>query len=691
MTFPDDREVTPARTAPSLRRTVVVGLLAAAALLAPVAGAAAAAAATVAAPAAAALPALAPMRLTQPVTDPTGILGPEQRTAITTQLDELAGVTRFELYVVLVPGFDGASGQAWAEQAGAASGFGRTQLVLAIAPDDRLFGIGADAGAVPADVVSQMKDDITAALRSDLDYVAAVRSTVKTLTAVDHGTFASADGSTVVFHGDLGTFVVPVFLILVVVVVIVVVRSHRSRTRGPGGRPLPNLDDLRTRAGSALVAADDAVKSSTEELAFAKAQFGLQATDQFTAAVDAAREDVRKAFSIQQLLDDEIPEPDHVKSQMLTDILALCERASTTLTAQEAAFQQLRDIQSRLPEHVAELEQRIAEVRAHVQTSRVALTELGRRYPPSALASIAANPDQATQLLDGAAESVLAARADITADDRPTAVIRTRAAQLAVGQAAQLLDAVDNAGTELESAAPRLAQAVASITADVTDAERLAHADPTLAPLVSRARAAITQGREAQTTGDPLAALRELTAAEAAIDAALAPLRAADEQIQRATAMLGQTISQADALIRATNDFIDTRRGAVGPTARTRLAEAFRHQQLAVAYQPNDPQRALDEAQRALELARSARDIAQSDVDNGGGFGTGQNNVGGMILGGIILDSLLRGGRNGGGFGGSSFDDGSFFGGGSSFGGGGGGGSFGGGSSYGGGGGGGSF
>src|SRR5699024_9932637 len=139
-----------------------------------------------------------------------------------------------------------------------------------------------------------------------------------------------------------------------VVVIVTVVRSRkRKAVGGATGTPQLSVEELRKRAGTALVAADDAVKSSDEELAFAKAQFGLQATDQFTAAVDAARKDVQKAFHIQQLLDDEIPEPDHVKGQMLTDILALCEKASATLRAQEAAFQELRDMQSRLPEHLA--------------------------------------------------------------------------------------------------------------------------------------------------------------------------------------------------------------------------------------------------------------------------------------------------------------------------------------------------
>ncbi|MGP7960178.1 TPM domain-containing protein [Sanguibacter sp. A247] len=704
--------MTPSRVAHPLRRAFVGALLAAAAALGPAALAPAAAAPVSVAPvgvnaqgaavdgvaaqgaaahglaakggARAGLAARAPERLREPVTNPENILSASQVSAITTRLEELSRATTFELYVVVTRNFSTMSGRDWANATADASGFGRTQVVLAVAADDRLFGIGAkDDSAVPTDAVAQIEDDVRDALRDDFNYVAAVDATANTLTAVEAGTFGEAAGGGTSSSSGMPLVVVLLLVGIGAIIIVSVVKSRKkTAVGGPGPRPghqVPqlSLEELRKRAGTALVAADDAVKSSAEELAFAKAQFGLQATDQFTRAVDAARADVQKAFHIQQLLDDEIPEPDHVKGQMLTDILGLCERASATLTAQEAAFHELRGMRARLPEHLDELEQRSGEVRARVHTSRVALAELARRYPARALASISANPDQALELLDGAAESVTEARADVAKEDRATAVVRTRAAQLAVGQAASLLDAVDGAGAELEAAGPRLVSAIASISSDVTDAQRLAHSNPAIAPYVTRAQGAITQGRSAQSSGDPLAALRELTAAEAAIDEALAPLRAADEQIRRSSAMLVQVMGQADAMIRGVDDFISTRRGAVGPTARTRHAEAVRHLQGAHQLREIDPQRALAEAQRALDLARSARDIAQSDVnrDRGPGpGGGGMNNVGGMILGGIILDSLLRGG-GGGGFGGGGFGGGGGFsgGGGGGFSGGGGG------------------
>ena len=64
-------------------------------------------------------------------------------------------------------------------------------------------------------------------------------------------------------------------------------------------------------------------------------------------------------------------------------------------------------------------------------------------------------------------------------------------------------------------------------------------------------------------------------------------------QNRRAAASLEQALMTARSTIDAADDFINTRRGAVGPEARTRLAEAQRHFDLAVELGRDDPTRAL--------------------------------------------------------------------------------------------------
>ena len=66
----------------------------------------------------------------------------------------------------------------------------------------------------------------------------------------------------------------------------------RKKQAASGGTPAAQasgpaamtVEQLRTQAGSALVQADDTVRAAAEELSYAQAQFGLSATDAFTAA-----------------------------------------------------------------------------------------------------------------------------------------------------------------------------------------------------------------------------------------------------------------------------------------------------------------------------------------------------------------------------------------------------------------------
>ncbi|MCX6462469.1 MAG: hypothetical protein NTW05_02580, partial [Pseudonocardiales bacterium] len=164
---------------------------------------------------------------------------------------------------------------------------------------------------------------------------------------------------------------------------------------------------------------------------------------------------------------------------------------------------------------------------------------------------------------------------------------------------------------------------------------------------------------------DPIAALRLVDDAGAALDAAIAQARAAAEGARRAAAVLEQTLVTARSAVAAAEDFVATRRGAVGAAARTRLAEAQRHLQAATA--GGDPAAALQEARRADSRAQEALRLAQQDVSgwsgaSGQGSGLGAD-LGSLILGGII-SGATRGGFGGGGLGGGGGFGGGFGGGG---------------------------
>jgi hypothetical protein len=118
---------------------------------------------------------------------------------------------------------------------------------------------------------------------------------------------------------------------------------------------------------------------------------------------------------------------------------------------------------------------------------------------------------------------------------------------------------------------------------------------------------------------------------------------------------LDQTIFTARSSIDSVTDFITTRRGAIGSQARTRLMEAQRYLDQAVAQSAADPVSALSAAQRANELAQRAQDAARSDLSqwhSGPVVISGGGGMGGAVLGGILIDSMFGGGGGGGGYGG---------------------------------------
>ena len=420
-------------------------------------------------------------------------------------------------------------------------------------------------------------------------------------------------------------------------------------------------EQLRTQAGSALVQADDTVRAAAEELSYAQAQFGLSATDAFTAALDSARKHLSRCFELRKILDDDIPETEPQQRQMYTEILQHCSEAVGEIRAQEEAFNKRRGIEANLPTSIAETAQRADETEQAIVMAETILVTLSAAYPASSLTSVAQAPEQARRLLAAGRTALDQARASVEASQEATAVEQVRIAQGSIAQAGQLAAQVTGARERLQSAAKDLEAAIASISSDLVDAKRLEGAVPaaTLAPLVADAEAAITEGRQASganPSGDPLAALDHLARAEAAIDAALAPAREREENDSRARASLGSRLARLNSQVESVTSYITTYRGAVGPSARTALSEAARHATAATTVQTTDPVAALAEVAAAEPLVAQAQALAEADVrgsssswspNSGERYSYSRDygrSGGGLDLGSLLLGGLLLGG-----------------------------------------------
>ncbi|MER7518627.1 TPM domain-containing protein [Streptomyces sp. NPDC126499] len=647
------------------------------------------------------------------ITDRVGALG-DRRAAVAEALDRLYDARRVQLFVVYVRDFSGRPAQGWADATAERNGLGRDDVLLAVATHARQYGYSAD----PASPLSQDQLDdvartaIEPALRQN-DWAGAAVGAANGYTAVLAGqpvpvpaiTPGPADpgGGPSDGSGSVTDLLVPVVLLGgagAVAAYAYVRRRRRTATRttpggghgwgAPAAGPQPSLDELEGRARQALVATDDAVRTSQEELGFATAQFGEEATGPFTEALRYAQGELTAAFRLRQQLDDAFPEDDATRRAMLDEILKRCADVNARLDAESADFDRLRALERNAPQALAAVESAFREQTGRVGTAEATLTALRERYTESAAAPVSGDVEQAKDRLVFATTTINEARQRLDAGDQGAAAVQIRAAEGAVDQAARLIEAVDRRARELAEAAGRLPGAIEETEADLADARGLlqgtAQEVPTadLRGRIGRAEAVLAAVRAAVDSGryDPIDALRRIEEADAALDEALEGARERESGVRRARALLDQVTLMARSAIGAAGDYITTHRGAVGAEARTRLAEAQRRLDRAGELAGDDPQSALAEAQRADALARRAQELAEQDVrtygnPNGlGGVtgvgGAGGGGLGGAVLGGILLGGLFGGGR-GGGFGGhgGGFGGGGFGGGPGSFGGGG--------------------
>ncbi len=177
-----------------------------------------------------------------------------------------------------------------------------------------------------------------------------------------------------------------------------------------------------------------------------------------------------------------------------------------------------------------------------------------------------------------------------------------------------------------------------------------------------QAAAAVADAEKNGST-DPLGAFTRLTKADADLDHLLASVAEERQAIERLSRAFDQALFSAQSRVRGVSDFIDTRRGSIGPEARTRLAEAVRQLQAAQDKRATNLSEAIAHANGADMLAGQAQSLASDDVRaaqrtytsgwGGGGSGSDMGGVIGGIIIGNILSGAMRGGF-GGGFGGAS-------------------------------------
>lgn len=540
------------------------------------------------------------------VTDPGGWLSDSDRSAIETaaRTARTKGIT---IDVVVVPDFSGQKPDAWCKASATASSSKDSDILYAIAYNERSDVFCSKKAPVSQTVLDNAQRQAEATLTSNpltaSDAAIGAQTFINSVVSgyqSPSSTGSSSSRSSSSRTSSSGTGTMLIMLIIVgggVIALLVHNNSRRSRGAGTAQTPaqaanMPGMSvaETVTLANQQLLSADEQVRSAADELDFARAQFGIAATDEFARTLEAAKAAVARGFERQKQMEDATSDAE--KRTTASAIMRDLGENMNPLGTIQATFEQRRSEQATLPSRIAEASERLVEQRGDLDRATAELAAIAGIYPAQMLTSLQDNPEQAHALLETAASAIEAAKQAVDTD-RALAESTLDTAHRALMMAKHQTDAIFSAKSDLDAIRDRLGAAIGSISADLADVTTL-RAEPTVFdPLVADARAAIAEGQAAlMNNGDPLAALEHLRTSEANIDAALAPLRSQRENAEKARANAQAQISLAETAFERAERYVQGRRGAIDLSVRSTLHDSEQSLKAARAAISSDPAKA---------------------------------------------------------------------------------------------------
>lgn len=300
-------------------------------------------------------------------------------------------------------------------------------------------------------------------------------------------------------------------------------RVSRSRDAREDEAARRDADKAAQQANDRLSQADQEVRDAEKEWDYARAQFGIAATEQFRNRIKEAKQALSRGDSLLKQCRTTY-NPANKKS-LASQIINELDTQLGLLRDAQAPFSTKRSERTALPTRLAEAQERLAEELADVERSREELATIASIYPGTVLAALEDNPDKAASLLTSARSAIESAQAIIDTDTE-LAASAVDTAERALLMAYHEMNAIFTAKQDLDHIEDRLGAAIASLSSDIEEADRLQTDRTLLAPLITDARAAITRAQEALIHNDnPLDALEHARSVEAKLDATLDPLR----------------------------------------------------------------------------------------------------------------------------------------------------------------------
>ncbi|WP_216389179.1 TPM domain-containing protein [Arcanobacterium phocae] len=539
-------------------------------------------------------------------------------------------VSSGNLWVITVDNFDGLAPDNWAQKTFDKSGLTSVDGLLAVSVGtSELYAYSPDGQikellnqATSQDVLDKFHDgEWDAGIELFGEHVRTLRN---------GGPAPVAPGQAAVPN------VLPVIVLIALGGAVVVGFSVWRKKKARVSEDMSNAQ-LAKQASAELLAADDDVRAGANELEFARAEFGVEATREFHDALTQAQEAVHKAFNLRRLLDDDEPETPAQQHQMNTQILQLSHHARETMQAQAEQFSALRDLANRVDSKLSDLQERHDELQAQLSLAEVKVRNLGLSFPQESLATISTYPSQIRTLLSASSTHIIDAHTHVKQAEKGEAVQYARMAEGVLDQASKLIDRIDQAPTLLAQARDHLPQAIESLSADISDAKRLGQGNATITQRRQEAEAAIARAT-AGSAVDLLLVADQLEEAERQLDLALVHVRTAAEQEDKRNTKLTQYRIRLEEKLARLDEDVTRYREVVTADTRTLLNRA--HSAFTSAQSQTGEQQ-LSTYSSAMDYAQRAERALNSDIEDY--RGSGRQSRTGSELGGELAGAILTG------------------------------------------------
>lgn len=504
------------------------------------------------------------------VTDSDNFLSDEQRAHLETDAESFSSKYH-PIYAVIVPNFSDKEPDAWCKATLANTRNNNKALLYVVGYEDgkdaycvgreleRLMNISPHANEYVRSALSQARQKYTSTPLTPDEAAAGLTTFISSL----RSSFATYDRQSYAPHGQTGANyeaerqqreasqrlesikTIVLFFFLGILVIGSIIFGEWSKAREEDERAAEieeaawrvsrrrderedeaarrDADKAAQQANDRLSQADQEVRDAEKEWDYARAQFGIAATEQFRNRIKEAKQALSRGDSLLKQCRTTY-NPANKKS-LASQIISDLDTQLGLLRDAQAPFSTKRSERTALPTRLAEAQERLAEEQADVERSREELATIASIYPGTVLAALEDNPDKAASLLTSAHNAIESAQAIIDTDaDLATSAVDT--AERALLMAYHEMNAIFTAKQDLDHIEDRLGAAIASLSSDIEEANRLQTDRTLLAPLITDAREAITRAQEALIHNDnPLDALEHARSVEAKLDATLDPLR----------------------------------------------------------------------------------------------------------------------------------------------------------------------